>query len=176
MKRICWLLLLATANSPISWAQTTLYACPVGKDEAVYASEPLSVDCQPAKRQQGDALEASTTTVAKRLWYQHEFGSENDITVLPRQSAPKMAIRLRRPQPAKVAPAAVRIPPPAKPLSPRQLIQRDIANEQRALNRERQQWQQARQQGNSSRASSLQQAIADREANIRALQQELGRQ
>ena len=153
-------------------AQTPAYVCPDANGAAVYASEPFSVECQPAQ-----ALGASQDQAAQQLWQGGTLPAMDDVRVLPRQSTPPLQIRLRRTAPApKAAPAPARVAPPPKPLTPKQLIQRDIAAEQRALNREKQQLQQAQQQGNTARARTLQQTVADREANIRALQQELARQ
>ena len=151
-------------------AQTPAYVCPDASGAAVYASEPSSVECQPAQ-----ALGATQDKAAQQLWQAGALPAMDDVRVLPRQSAPPLQIRLRRTAP-KAAPAPARVAPPPKPLTPKQLIQRDIAAEQRALSREKQQLQQAQQQGNTASIPALRQTVADREANIRALQQELGRQ
>ncbi len=166
------------ASEPV---EAPLYVCPTGEKEAVYAAEPVRVECQPAKHRPPPAVLAQNQNPdLRRLWYQQEFGSgsSGDVNVLPR--TPPQTVHLRQ-QPAKSAvrirkAAPVRAAPPPKPPTPRQLIERDIASEQRALQQTRSQWQQAQRQGNHSRAQALQRAIADREANIRALQQELSRQ
>lgn len=167
----------ALAWSLPAWgADPLLYACPVGEGRAVYASEPLNVECQPAKRPApvADALEAAETEIAQRLYYQNEFGGMDDVEVLPRRPPP-LKIRLRQaappPKPAILRPA----PPPPKPPTPRQLIRRDIAAEERALQRTRKALQQAQKQGKTAESETLRKNIADREANIRALQQELQR-
>lgn len=172
--RFCLGMVLAVF-SPMLPAQSLLYACPSGQGEAVYASEPLSVDCQPAKRApEASVLAAAQSDALRRLWYQNEFSGMNDVRVLSRESTPALKIHLRYqplPQPAR----RVATTPPPKPMTPKQLIQRDIGNERRALNRTRQLLQQAQQQGNGERMRALRQDAVDREASIRALQQELDR-
>ncbi len=105
------------------------------------------------------------------LWYELEFGRINpDVKIMP---PPPVTTK-----PAATAPPAASgrpaVPPPAK-LTPKQLVERDIALEQQALRHTQQQLAAARRSGQSARAAELARAVADRQQNIRALEQELQR-
>jgi len=60
-------------------------------------------------------------------------------------------------------------------LTPKQLVQRDIASEQNALTIAQQKLRQAQKQGATAQIQRWQQNITDRQANIRVLKQELSR-
>lgn len=173
----------AAARPPQQW-----YACPQGEKRAVYVTQPVDVRCQPARQPpQQNELDSihSDNEDLQRLWYMREFAYEQDVTVLSK-SAPPVNVHLRQqtPEPRaasapvkRAAPVSVpvrKIVPP-RPLTPKQLIQRDLAKEQRALSVARQQWQQARKQANAAKVKQWQQNISDRQANIQALRQELNR-
>lgn len=151
-------------------AQPVWFACAIAGDEAVYTQQASGTECQRAKRTMpvADVLEEAQTAVVRQMWYQNEFGNinENEVAALPsRATNPSRAPALH--QPISTA--------PAKPPTAQALIRRDIAAEERARLQARKQWQQAQQQGNTSQAAYWQNIIADYEANIRALRQELVR-
>ncbi|MDO5059554.1 MAG: hypothetical protein Q4D82_06370 [Neisseria sp.] len=89
----------------------------------------------------------------------------NSKTAPARQAGSKAPVRT-------AAPAAAAMPKaPAKPqLSRAQILQREIQNERAALARAQAQLAQAQKKGGNTTA--LQQAVRDRQANIRALQAE----
>ena len=75
-----------------------------------------------------------------------------------------------------MAPAPVIAAPPARPqLSRKQILQNEIRNEQAALVREQAQLNVAKSKGDKAKVSRLEQAVRDRQANIRAIQGEMGR-
>ncbi|WP_156471533.1 hypothetical protein [Snodgrassella sp. CFCC 13594] len=165
------------------------YACPIGEARAAYTTQPLDVLCQKAKHPPVvtvGQLAAEGNEALQRLWYEAEFGRAGDLTVLSkpvkipdahlRQASPLPVTKttLRQTSVPVVRPARVVAPP--KPLTPKQLIQRDISKEQRALAATQTQLKIAQNQGNTQKAWKLRQSVADRQNNIRALKQELQRQ
>ncbi|MFC2306197.1 MAG: hypothetical protein ACFNKE_03740, partial [Neisseria elongata] len=114
------------------------------------------------------------------------------LTLMPRVSdgptnsaAPKLEVKLRN-QPkaplktAPAGPAPIRTAAPiynaalSKPkLSRNQILQKEIDNERAALARTRGQLELTRQKGGD--IGALKQAVADREANIRAIEREMKR-
>lgn len=159
---LCWAAFAAAATT----APPPLYLCPQD-GHMVAASEPVSVECQPMPPQAASAIAVGGTLPFQRM---------DDVHVQPRQSDKvKVAVHLRNAPPkAPVRRSSVRLPPPPPP-TPKQLIQRDINAEERALAAAQRQLQQAQRQNDGPKARRLQQAVADREANIRALKQELQR-
>lgn len=144
------------------------YLCPQ-EGRMVAASEPVSVECQPMLPQAASAVAASGILPFERM---------DDIYVQPRQSAPvKVAVHLRNaPSKTPLRRSSMRLPPPPPPPTSKQLIKRDIYLEERALKTAQRQLQAARQRNDDAKVRRLQHAVADREANIRALKQELQRQ
>lgn len=170
---LCWLLAAAAqtvtpaASEPAAPPAPPQYLCPQD-GRMVAASEPVSVECQPMPPQAASAVAAGGLLPFQRM---------DDVYVQPRQSDKvKVEVHLRNAPPkAPVRRSSVRLPPPPPPPTPKQLIQRDIAAEERALATAQRQLQQARQQKDSAKERRLQQAVADRQANIQALKQELQR-
>ena len=66
-------------------------------------------------------------------------------------------------------------PPARVQLSRKQILQNEIRNEQAALVREQAQLNVAKSKGDKAKVSRLEQAVRDRQANIRAIQGEMGR-
>lgn len=177
-----------TASEPI---QVTWYACPLANNHVSYTTKPLDVHCQIAKHPPTDgdnlkkySLENQNATgleQLQRLWYSAEFGRDGDLMKTP--PAPKIGILLRQQMPKSEAspkiknnqstvPAKIIIVP--KP-TPKQLVQRDIVSEQRALAAAQQQLRQAQKQGIAAQIQRWQQNVNDRQASIRVLKQELNR-
>lgn len=177
-----------TASEP---TQVTWYACPLANNHVSYTTKPLDVHCQIAKHPptDGDNLKkyslenqnAPGLEQLQRLWYSAEFGRDGDLMKTP--PAPKIGILLRQQMPKSEAspkiknnqstvPAKIIIVP--KP-TPKQLVQRDIVSEQRALAAAQQQLRQAQKQGVAVQIQRWQQNVNDRQANIRVLRQELNR-
>ena len=123
-----------------------------------------------------------------------------DIKVLPRTTGgsvtntaeaanPRLDVRLRN-QPdtkaakaraaemnrkAKILPAPV-VSAPAKPqMSRKQILQKEVRNEQAALARAQSQLAAARRQGDQAKINRLTRDVSDRQASIRAMQSEMGR-
>ncbi len=119
-----------------------------------------------------------------KIWEKDQFGSYDDIKIIPRtevSSKPaSLDVKLRN-QPRKSAgsnnqraPVITPPPQPAKPqLSRKQILQREIANEQAALVRAQALLAKAKKAGSNTQA--LEQTVRDRQANVRAIQGELNR-
>ena len=124
-----------------------------------------------------------------QIWEKDQFGSYDDIKIMPRTEVDNkpasLDVKLRN-QPRKSTTRATQnngrvrapviAPPPAaaKPqLSRKQVLQREIANEQAALVRAQAQLARAQKAGGNTQA--LQQTVRDRQANVRAIQGELRR-
>lgn len=175
----------SASGAPVAAVQW--YACPAGEKQAVYTTQPLDVLCQKAKHPPvvtvGQTAAAGNEAL-QRLWYEAEFGSAGDVAILPKQIG-MPAVHLRQPSGQAVMTKTtlrhmpvppVRIVAPPKPLTPRQLIQRDISKEQRALTAAQAQLKAAQLSGNTQRIRQWRQSVADRQNNIRALKQELQHQ
>ena len=67
------------------------------------------------------------------------------------------------------------MPKPKVQLTRKQILQNEIRNEQTALVRAKAQLNVATKKGDQAKITRLTQAIRDREANIRAMQNEMGR-
>ncbi|ORF03318.1 hypothetical protein ABX014_20430 [Snodgrassella alvi] len=181
---------VSTANEPKS---VVWYACPLANNHVSYTTKPLDVQCQIAKYPPADddnlkkySLEnqnAPGLEQLQRLWYSAEFGRDNDLMKTP--ASPKIGISLRQQAPKPETVTMIRnknnmVTVPAKiitipKLTPKQLVQRDIASEQNALTIAQQKLRQAQKQGATAQIQRWQQNITDRQANIRVLKQELSR-
>ncbi|MGN6746949.1 hypothetical protein ACTHUL_12750, partial [Neisseria sp. P0024.S002] len=76
---------------------------------------------------------------------------------------------------AKILPAPV-VSAPAKPqMSRKQILQKEVRNEQAALARAQSQLAAARRQGDQAKINRLTRDVSDRQASIRAMQSEMGR-
>lgn len=167
------------------------YACPVAAERVIYTTEPQDVQCQIAlyppadksdlKSRSLDIQNSSGIEQLQRLWYSAEFSHDRELNSHTIVSIPKIGIHLRQSpailptgKPERTASIAP-VKPQPKPLTPRQLVQRDIQKEQIALNSAQQQLKQAQKQANSTQIQHWQENIASRIANIRVLKQELRR-
>ena len=168
-------LLLCTAA-----AAEPVYICRLG-NKAVYTSYPQKLpkgQCQKSAMEPVDAASASDSAASNpeaadpisQLWYDLEFGNiDNNI-------------KISHPEPVAAPPevrsgsgAHTAMSPPPKPPTRRQLVERDIAAEKKALveaQTELAAAQAAKQQG---RIKRIQLTISDRQQNIRALETELQR-
>lgn len=181
---------VSTASEPKSMVW---YACPLANNHVSYTTKPLDVQCQIAKYPPADddnlkkySLEnqnAPGLEQLQRLWYSAEFGRDSDLMKTP--ASPKIGISLRQQPPKPETVTMIRnknsmATVPAKiitipKLTPKQLVQRDIASEQNALTIAQQKLRQAQKQGATAQIQRWQQNITDRQANIRVLKQELSR-
>lgn len=138
------------------------------------------------------AVENTDRDDISEIWEEATYGTYDDIKILPRVSdgptnsaAPKLEVKLRN-QPkaplktAPAGPAPIRTAAPiynAAPFKPKlsrnQILQKEIDNERAALARTRGQLELTRQKGGD--IGALKQAVADREANIRAIEREMKR-
>lgn len=166
------------------------YACPLINNHVSYTTSPLDVHCQVAKHPPTDDSDIKVRLLEninvprfeelQRLWYSAEFGQDSDLMKV--SPAPKLGIHLRQLEANKinsrnltrnvVIPAKIIVPPK---LTPKQLVQRDINNEQRALAMAQKQLAEAKKRGSSVQIQRWQQNVTDRQANIRVLKQELSR-
>lgn len=176
--------IMASEPVPVIW-----YACPLANNHVSYTTKPLDVQCQIAKHPPTDSDDLKKHSLEnqnapgleqlQRLWYSAEFGRDSDLMKIP--PTPKIGILLRQQTPKpdiataiknKNVPAKIIVVPK---LTPKQLVQRDIASEQRALVTAQQQLRQAQKQGIVAQIQRWQQNVTDRQANIRVLKQELSR-
>ena len=150
---------------------------------------------QAASQPQATAASATVNTdengsdTITQIWEKDQFGSYDDIKIMPRTEVDNkpasLDVKLRN-KPRKSTTRATQnngrvrapviAPPPAaaKPqLSRKQVLQREIANEQAALVRAQAQLARAQKAGGNTQA--LQQTVRDRQANVRAIQGELRR-
>ena len=175
----------ASDTKPVIW-----YACPLSNNNVSYTTSPLDVQCQVAKHPPVDSNDIKVRSLEKmnvprleqlqRLWYSAEFGQNSDLMKVP--STPKLGVHLRQQDANKIngggirknvaIPAKIIIPPK---LTPKQMVQRDINSEQRALAVALKQLSQAKKRGSAIQIQRWQQNVTDRQANIRVLKQELSR-
>ena len=175
----------ASDTKPVIW-----YACPLSNSHVSYTTSPLDVQCQVAKHPPVDSNDIKVRSLEKmnvprleqlqRLWYSAEFGQNSDLMKVP--STPKLGVHLRQQDANKIngggirknvaIPAKIIIPPK---LTPKQMVQRDINSEQRALAVALKQLSQAKKRGSAIQIQRWQQNVTDRQANIRVLKQELSR-
>ncbi len=189
--------LLAAAGQ----TQAASYICQVN-GKAVFSSEKLNAGCQLSVMNgisgeadgEAAASAAGDYDAVSRVVEKEMFGAYDDVKILPRTEPkvaaapePKVEVHLRKGQTAAktstakrggtarapVRPAPVVAAPAPKPqLSRRQILQREISNERAALNSAKARLDTAKKSGGNT--ASLQQTVRDREANLRALQRELG--
>lgn len=189
--------LLAAAGQ----TQAASYICQVN-GKAVFSSEKLNAGCQLSVMNgisgeadgEAAASAAGDYDAVSRVVEKEMFGSYDDVKILPRTEpkvaatpAPKLEVHLRKGKttarsttvkrgstvraPVRAAPVAA-APAPKPQLSRRQILQREISNERAALNSAKARLDAAKKSGGNT--ASLQQTVRDREANLRALQRELG--
>lgn len=176
------LFLAALGAAPLSHGAT--YVCGSGAS-VTYSSEKTDASCRESQPRDSAAEQAPADKTD--VWGDASAG---DIFVMPPSAQqladntppPKMTVKLRnRPQTAAVKTAApakapVRAAAPiyaaVKPkLSRDQILQREISSERAALVRTKVRLEQEMKKGGNT--ATLQRAVADREANIRAIEREL---
>ncbi|MDO5639546.1 MAG: hypothetical protein Q4G28_06715 [Neisseria sp.] len=198
--------LLAAAALP---AEAATYICQID-GKAVFTTEKSGKNCQlssmngisddaPADAHEQSASGATGSDNIAKIWEKQQFGSYDDIKILPatrpsgvtntaEAAAPALNVKLRNQTKntgkaatrskgsAARAPAPIIAPPAAKPqLTRKQILQNEVRNEQTALVRAKAQLNVARKKGDKSKVTRLEQTVRDREANIRAIQSEMGR-
>ena len=172
--------------------QAVTYICKID-GKAAYSSVKINSSCQ---KSQMDGISEEWPKQKAQTGAASDVAVENtdrdDIKILPRVSdgptnsaAPKLEVKLRnqpkaplKTAPAGPAPIRTAAPiynaAPSKPkLSRNQILQKEIDNERAALARTRGQLELTRQKGGD--IGALKQAVADREANIRAIEREMKR-
>lgn len=171
----------AAAAKPAGQTDTPrAYICQTPDGKAVFVSQPQG-RCQPSHM---DGAQIDTSPVATadqelaKIWQAAE-AEAGDVQVLPsmqvilrqqqQQTAAKPALStsIRRPPPRYV--------PPPKPPSRRELVERDIRREERALAREESELAAARLSRNAERIRRLSQTVNERRSGLRALREELRR-
>ncbi len=193
------LTLLLAAALP---AHAATYICQVD-GKAVFTTEKTGRNCQlssmngisddaPAAPESAASAPAPGSDNIAKIWEKEQFGRYDDVKILPTRpsgvtntaeaAAPSMNVKLRNQPKAKRSntaprtPAPVIAPPPPKPqMTRKQILQNEVRNEQTALVRAKAQLNVARKKGDKAKVSRLEQTVRDREANIRAIQSEMGR-
>ncbi|WP_153705639.1 MULTISPECIES: hypothetical protein [Eikenella] len=132
------------------------------------AAAPVAAASEPVKQ---TANNADTGSELPDVW-QEAVAAASDVEISKPVS---MRVTLRH-QPERRAPVH---PAPviaaAKPLTPKEIIARDIRREERALARVERELATARRNNQSDRAGNLQLQIADRRSGLQSLRQELRR-
>lgn len=161
----------------VAAAQPAVYICRLG-NKAVYTSYPHKLpkgQCQKSAMEPVDAVAASDAAAQteeadpiRQLWYDLEFGNiDNNI-------------KISHPEPVTTPPAvrggaALASLPPPKPPTRRQLVERDIAAEKKALAAAQAELHAAQAAKQYGRINRINLHISDRLQNIRALETELQR-
>lgn len=177
-----------TMNSDQATITTVWYACPIDNQRVVYTTIPRDVHCQIAHYPPTDDQDIKNRQLSKqnsagleqlqRLWYDSEFINNYDIEV--KTPLPKISVNLRqqsqpsssRQKSSVKIPISMMITQP-KRLTPKQLIQRDINSEQKALIIAQQKLHQAKKQKNEKQIKDWQENIDNRQATIQVLKREL---
>ncbi len=154
-----------------------VYLCPSADGKPEYSSQRLNQRCEESSlfvegpNNDRDGIE--------KLWYQSEFQIDPDVTVVsPTEAAKKVPLNIHlrnqpKPKAAPVRTAVVSAPVPVVKTR-RQLLQSELAGEQRALRQTQQRLAQARASAaDVTRIRQLERAVADRQENIRAIQSEM---
>ena len=191
-------LLLGLMTAPV---QAAIYICPEN-GQAVFSSVKTSPSCQESKmdgisEEMPSAAAASEVQVdpqsdtITQIWDNSELGSYDDVKILPTTRKPeadtkinvklrngtqdnKEASQIKKPRiPAPVIAPIVAVPKPKPQLTRKQILQNEIRNEQSALTRAQSRLEAAKKSGNSAAITQLQRAVNDREANIRAIRNEM---
>ena len=142
--------------------------------QAAAASAPVAAASASAPvRQAADKADASSSELPD-VW-QEAVAAASDVEI----SKPvPMRVTLRhQPEPERRVPAVRPAPviAAAKPLTPKEIITRDIRREERALAQAERELATARRNNQSDRAGNLQLQIADRRSGLQSLRQELRR-
>ncbi|MDO1509726.1 MULTISPECIES: hypothetical protein [unclassified Neisseria] len=196
MKLIASRLFLVSVLAACLPAHAATYICNNG-GRAVFSTEKIGRNCKLSQMngisdtRPADVLEErQPVDQIEQIWEVEQFGAYDDIKILPSQrnngitntvdavSAP-VEIKLRN-QPRK-SPRKPRVPAPvvSEPAKPKfsrtQILQNEIRNEQTALVRTQAQLNVARKKGEKEKIIRLEQAVRDRQANIRAILNEMKR-
>ena len=140
--------------------------------QAAAASDPVAAASVPAS-QAADKADASNSELPA-VW-QEAVAAASDVEIskpvpmrvtLRHQPEPERRVPVVRPAPLIAA---------AKPLTPKEIITRDIRREERALAQAERELATARRNNQSDRAGNLQLQIADRRSGLQSLRQELRR-
>lgn len=107
-----------------------------------------------------------------RIWKRAEYGRFDDTPILPPAPKPPPAAAVVVPPKKTVAPRPAGIAPPPKPPSRRQILENDIRREQTTLAAAQKQLQAARKRGDAAAVQRWEHTVRDREANVRALNEE----
>ena len=140
--------------------------------QAAAASAPVAAASAPVSQAANKADAGSSELPA--VW-QEAVAAASDVEI----SKPvPMRVTLRhQPEPERRVPVVRPAPviATAKPLTPKEIITRDIRREERALAQAERELATARRNNQSARASNLQLQIADRRSGLQSLRQELRR-
>ncbi len=141
--------------------------------QAAAASAPVAAASEPVKQSTNKADTGSSEL--PDVW-QEAVAAASDVEI----SKPvPMRVTLRhQPEPERRSTPIVRPAPviaAAKPLTPKEIITRDIRREERALAQAERELATARRNNQSDRAGNLQLQIADRRSGLQSLRQELRR-
>ena len=141
--------------------------------QAAAASAPVAAASEPVKQ---SANKADTGSSELPDVWQEAVAAASDVEI----SKPvPMRVTLRhQPEPERRSTPIVRPAPviaAAKPLTPKEIITRDIRREERALAQAERELAAARRNNQSDRAGNLQLQIADRRSGLQSLRQELRR-
>ena len=140
--------------------------------QAAAASAPVAAASAPAS-QAADKADAGNSELPA-VW-QEAVAAASDVEIskpvpmrvtLRHQPEPERRVPIVRPAPVIAA---------AKPLTPKEIITRDIRREERALAQAERELATARRNNQSDRAGNLQLQIADRRSGLQSLRQELRR-
>ena len=140
--------------------------------QAAAASAPVAAVSAPAS-QAADKADAGSSELPA-VW-QEAVAAASDVEIskpvpmrvtLRHQPEPERRVPVVRPAPVIAA---------AKPLTPKEIITRDIRREERALAQAERELATARRNNQSDRAGNLQLQIADRRSGLQSLRQELRR-
>lgn len=196
MKLIVYCLIMVFGFTVFLPARAATYICNDG-GRAVFSTEKIGRNCRLSQMNgisdtwPADALEErQPIDQIEQIWEVEQFGTYDDIKIVPSQrngsitntidaASTPVEIKLRN-QPRKGSrkprvPAPV-VTEPAKPkFSRTQILQNEIRNEQTALVRTQAQLNVARKKGEKEKIIRLEQAVRDRQANIRAIQNEMKR-
>lgn len=140
--------------------------------QADAASSPVAAASEPVK-QTADKTDNGSSELPD-VW-QEAVAAASDVEI----SKPvPMRVTLRhQPEPERRVPVVRPVPviAAAKPLTPKEIITRDIRREERALAQAERELATARRNNQSDRAGNLQLQIADRRSGLQSLRQELRR-
>lgn len=165
---------------------------------AVFSTSKINSSCKLSQMDgisERSASEPESNDSITQLWEKQQFGMYDDVKIVAPSAAvvtntadaanPKLRIKLRNNKSASttakrnskpVKPAPVIAAPPPKPqLTRKQILQNEIRNEEVALLRAKAELNVAKKKGDTAKINRLRQTVSDREANIRAIRNEMSR-